>query len=65
VRGLPVTIPPNGRNRVVIHIEARAPGEFEEEVTFYTDRPSQPKMILRIQGTIREIDHDAMAQTSE
>ena len=59
VRGLPATVPANGRARVVVHIEARMPGAFEEEVTFYTDRPSQPQLILPVRGVTEAVDNAA------
>jgi hypothetical protein len=62
VRGLPVTIPPKGDNRVSLHIKANAPGTLDEDVTFYTDRPSQPTLVLKVQGTIEDAAHETTAQ---
>jgi hypothetical protein len=64
VRGLPVTIPPRGRNRIILHIAARAPGLLDEEVTLYTDRPSQPTLDLKVQGIIEDAGHDTTAQAA-
>lgn len=58
VRGLPIAVPPRGRGRVTLHIAARVPGPLEEEVLFYTDRPTQPQLTLRVRATIREADHE-------
>jgi hypothetical protein len=65
VRGLPVVILPKGRNNVMVHIEARVPGLLDEEVTIYTDRPSQPTLILKVQGTIEDAGHETTAQATE
>jgi hypothetical protein len=64
VRGLPVTIPPKGRNGVILHIKANAPGLLDEEVTFYTDQPSQPTLVLKVQGTIEDASHETTAQAT-
>jgi hypothetical protein len=63
VRGLPVTIPPKGDNRVLLHVKANAPGSLDEDVTFYTDRPEQPTLVLKVQGTIEDAGHETAAQS--
>jgi hypothetical protein len=64
VRGLPVAIPRLGRNHVVLHIKARTPGMLDEEVTFYTDRPSQPTLTLKVQGFIEDAAHETTADAA-
>lgn len=49
---------------MTVNVEARVPGEFEEELTFYTDRPSQPTLILRVRGIIQGADHDHITQAT-
>ncbi len=59
VRDLPQVIPAGGSGAISLHVEARVPGVLEEEVQLFTDRPSQPNLILKLVGTIREApDHD-------
>lgn len=58
-RGLPVDVPAGGRAMVMLQINARAVGPISEELEFFTDRPSQPKLILHIEGNIREKAPDA------
>jgi len=53
-RKVPTIIPAWGRSRVIVHIEAGVPGDLSEELTFYTDRPSQPTVVVKLAGTIRE-----------
>jgi hypothetical protein len=53
-RGLPVTVPPKGRESVIVHISAYAAGPFEEQILFYTDRPSHPTLTLTVQGITEE-----------
>ena len=53
-RGLPVEIKPGAIGRVGVHIAAGDPGKFDQELTFYTDCPSQPALTLRLQGTVRD-----------
>lgn len=62
VRGLPMDIPAGGKKTIMLHIEPRAVGELEEEVTFYSDRPTQPTLILRVLGTIGEPIQDDNAK---
>jgi len=52
--GLPATIPARGRGRVTVHIAAGPPGDCAGELTFYTDRASQPLLTLNLKGTIRD-----------
>ena len=60
---LPTTIPPRGRGRVTLRIKARVSGKVSEQVGFFTDRPSQPKLTLRVEGNIREeATHEATTQ---
>jgi hypothetical protein len=51
-RGLPTAIPPHGSGYVGITIRAYALGELSEALTFYTDRPSQPTIVLELRGTV-------------
>lgn len=53
-RGLPVAIPANGRGYVTIRLKANDIGPFSDEVSFFTDRPTQPEITLRIEGNIGE-----------
>lgn len=57
--GLPKLIPAGGRGTITVHVKARVSGELDEEVTFFTDQPTQPTLLLKIVGTIRDaLDHD-------
>jgi hypothetical protein len=58
-KGLPVTIPAKGRGQVTIRLKANDIGPFSDEVEFFTDRPSQPELTLRIEGDIEEGASDA------
>ncbi len=51
-RGLPTTIPPHGTGFVGVCIRAYAVGDLSESLTFYTDRPSQPTIVLTLRGTV-------------
>ncbi len=53
-RGLPATIPARGRGWVTVHITAGPAGDCAGELSFYTDRPSQPSLTLNLKGTIRD-----------
>jgi hypothetical protein len=52
-QGLPVAVPARGRRRVTVHIKAGVPGDFSGDLTFYTDRPSQPTLTIKLAGTVR------------
>lgn len=47
-------IPANGRGRVTVSVKARNPGLISSELNFFTDRPTQPKLTMRIEGYIPE-----------
>jgi hypothetical protein len=49
---LPVTIPSHGRGQVSIRLKANDLGPIAEVVQFFTDRPTQPELTLRIEGNI-------------
>lgn len=52
-RGLPTAIPARGRGRVTVHAHVGGrPSSFSSELTFYTDRPTQPTITLKLEGTI-------------
>lgn len=53
-RGLPVTIPPGGRGLISLNLYAGSPGPVSEQVEFFTDRPTQPILTLRVVGEVRE-----------
>jgi hypothetical protein len=53
-RGVPADIPARGRGRVVVHLEAHSPENFVQELTFYTDQPSQPTITIKVMGTVGE-----------
>ena len=57
-RGLPVTIPAGGRGRVSLHLAAGSAGSVSEQVEFFTDRPTQPILTLRVVGEVREAAPD-------
>ncbi len=57
-RGLPVTVPARGRGWVTIHVAVNSPGPITDKVYFFTDRPSQPKLAMRIEGYIWEDELD-------
>ncbi|MFI5457733.1 MAG: hypothetical protein ACHRXM_20010 [Isosphaerales bacterium] len=64
-RGVPTVIPAWGRGRVTVHIQAGVPGDLSGELTFYTDRRSQPTLVIKLTGTIREGEpHDARAHAA-
>lgn len=54
-RGIPTVIPARGRGRVIVHIEAGVPGVFSEELTYYTDRPSQPTLVIKLEGMVQDL----------
>jgi hypothetical protein len=49
-RGLPLTVPARGRARLTLGVAISGPGRVSDNVTFYTDQPSQPELILRVEG---------------
>jgi hypothetical protein len=51
---LPTLIPAGGTGYANVRIEARTPGPLDEELTFYTDRPTQPTLVIHLQGTVLE-----------
>jgi hypothetical protein len=51
-RGLPLTLQPMSKAQVYIHIDTMVPGSFSEALTFYTDRASQPKLVLNLKGIV-------------
>jgi len=53
-KGLPAVIPARGRGRVTVSVKARASGLISSELHFFTDRPTQPKLTMRIEGYIPE-----------
>jgi hypothetical protein len=53
-RGLPAVIPARGRGRVTIQILAGVPGDLSGELTFYTDSRSQPTIVIKLAGTVRQ-----------
>ena len=60
---LPISIPARGRARASVQIKTNAAGAFSEEVTFFTDRPTQPKLVILIEGTIRDArDHESSSR---
>lgn len=59
MRDLPTAIPARGTALASVRIEARTPGLLSEELTVYTDRPSQPMLLIRLQGTVLEAPADA------
>ena len=52
--GLPAAIPARDRGWVTVHITAGLPGECAGNLTFYTDRASQPILTLNLRGTIED-----------
>ncbi len=50
--GLPTVIPAGGRGKVVIRVRANRPGSVASVLKFYTDRPTQPKLAMRIEGDL-------------
>ncbi|MEW4566228.1 DUF1573 domain-containing protein [Tautonia sp. JC769] len=56
VAGLPVEIAAGERHLLDVRFEAGVPGRFEQELPIYTDWPSQPYLVLRIEGVVRSGD---------
>jgi len=52
--GLPTEIPAWGRGRVVIRVATNRSGTISEKLVFFSDQPSQPRLTMRIEGTIPE-----------
>ncbi len=52
--GLPTEIPAWGRGRVNLRIKTNKPGPLSNKVVFFTDQPSQPRLTMRVEGTIPE-----------
>lgn len=64
-RGLPTVIPAGGQGQVTVHVQAGGPRDVLGELAFYTERPSQPTLTLRISGTIRsEPPHENTTRTA-
>lgn len=59
-RGVPTTIPARGVGRVGLHIQARTPGPLAEGLTFYTDRPAQPTLVLNFRGMVQDEKSDEL-----
>ncbi len=57
-RGLPVTIPAGELGQVSLNVYAGRPGTVSEQVEFFTDRPTQPILTLRVAGKVREAAPD-------
>lgn len=53
-QGLPIEIPAGGSRRTSVHVAARVPGSLSEALTYYTDRPSQPTLTIRLEGLVAE-----------
>ena len=53
-RGIPTVIEAGGRGRVWVHVQPGGPGPLSGELTFYTDRPSQPTLTIIIEGSVQE-----------
>ena len=64
-RALPLEVPARGRAQLTLHLKARLRGAIAEEVTFFTDRPTQPRLTMRVVGDIPELPtHEPGAQAS-
>jgi hypothetical protein len=49
---LPMVVPSGGRGSITISVRRdRPPGRVSEQVTLFTDEPSQPRLVLRVEGT--------------
>ena len=48
---LPTVVPPRGRQSIRIHVRRdRLPGRVLEKVSLFTDEPSQPELVIRVEG---------------
>lgn len=57
---LPTVIPAKSRGLVTVHAHVGGrPCSFSSELTFYTDRPTQPTIALKLAGTIVDDALDA------
>ena len=65
-RALPLEIPPRGRAKLTLHIKARLAGSISEQVKFFTDRPTQPTLTMRVVGDLPELPaHESPALASK
>ena len=51
-RGLPASIPARSKRRIGVTVRAGGAGPLAGELVFYTDRASQPTLVLNLVGTI-------------
>lgn len=50
---LPIDLPPRGKRTVRVSVKPRAPKlDFRQNVQFYTDSPTQSRLIFNIVGTV-------------
>jgi hypothetical protein len=54
IDNLPVDIPPLSGRNIVASVETREPGEFNGEITLFSDGPGQPTMVLTVYGRVIE-----------
>jgi len=52
--GLPTEIPARGRGRVIVRVKTNRPGPISEKLVFFSDQPTQPRLTMKIVGTIPE-----------
>ena len=57
-RGLPIDIPARGRGRVAVQVVSNGRGAVSGELLLYTDRPTQPNLVLKVEGTVAESESD-------
>jgi hypothetical protein len=60
-RWLPITIPSMGVASIRVQIDAGAAGPLDGAVLFYTDRATQPSLLLKIDGNVLEHDSNESA----
>lgn len=62
-RGIPAVIPAKGWGWVKVHVRAGSTGILSGQLTFYTDRPSQAALTLKLDGTVQDDrSHDLTTQ---
>lgn len=61
---LPTPILARGTEFATVRIESRTPGPLQDELPFYTDRMTQPVLMIQLKGTVLETPCHAFDPTT-
>lgn len=64
VAGLPIEVVPGGERSIRVDVRTRGHGDFDDEMTLYTDQVDRPTISLGIKGRVVE-DPDAAGVSGE